>query len=102
MATGGPGVASPHATRGSSTPPAASIGDVSEAHLGVEDAPFESIKIPPGRLSGHQALVVELLYRRDLEVADAARIMDVDPQTVRSTHHKALTKLRAHFQSEKM
>jgi hypothetical protein len=23
--------------------------------------------------------------------------MQIDPQTVRSTHHKALTKLRAHF-----
>ena len=44
-----------------------------------------------------RTLVLELLYRRDLEVADAAKIMAVDPQTVRSTHHKALTKLRAHF-----
>jgi len=25
--------------------------------------------------------------------------MQVDPQTVRSTHHKALTKLRAHFRA---
>ena len=32
-----------------------------------------------------------------MEVSDAAGIMQIDPQTVRSTHHKALTKLRAHF-----
>ncbi len=46
---------------------------------------------------GRQALALELLYKRDLEVSDAAGIMKVDPQTLRSTHHKALTKLRAHF-----
>ena len=73
------------------------IEDAPESCLAVEDPAFENIKIPDGLLSGRQALVLELLYRRDLEVADAARIMQVDPQTVRSTHHKALTKLRAHF-----
>ncbi len=73
------------------------IEDAPESCLAVEDPVFENIKIPEGLLSGRQALVLELLYRRDLEVADAAQIMQVDPQTVRSTHHKALTKLRAHF-----
>ena len=73
------------------------IEDAPESCLAVEDPAFENIKIPEGLLSGRQALVLELLYRRDLEVSDAAQIMKVDPQTVRSTHHKALTKLRAHF-----
>ena len=73
------------------------IDDAPESCLAVEDPVFENIKIPAGLLSERQALVLELLYKRDLEVADAARIMAVDPQTVRSTHHKALTKLRAHF-----
>jgi RNA polymerase sigma-70 factor (ECF subfamily) len=73
------------------------IEDAPESCLAVEDPVFENIKIPEGLLSGRQALVLELLYRRDLEVSDAAQIMKVDPQTVRSTHHKALTKLRAHF-----
>jgi RNA polymerase sigma factor (sigma-70 family) len=73
------------------------LDDAPEACLAVEDPAFENVKIPEGLLSGRQALVLELLYRRDLEVADAALIMQVDPQTVRSTHHKALTKLRAHF-----
>jgi hypothetical protein len=27
-------------------------------------------------------------------------MLGVDPQTVRSTHHKALVKLRAHFNEE--
>jgi RNA polymerase sigma-70 factor (ECF subfamily) len=73
------------------------IEDAPESCLAVEDPTFENIKIPEGLLSGRQALVLELLYKRDLEVADAAEIMQIDPQTVRSTHHKALTKLRAHF-----
>ena len=73
------------------------IDDAPESCLAVEDPTFENIKIPAGLLSERQALVLELLYKRDLEVADAAQIMNVDPQTVRSTHHKALTKLRAHF-----
>ena len=74
------------------------LDDVSEAYLAVEPVQYERIKIPEGLLSARQALVLELLYKRDLEVADAAQIMSVDPQTVRSTHHKALTKLRRHFQ----
>ena len=73
------------------------IEDAPESCLAVEDPAFENIKIPDGLLSGRQALVLELLYKRDLEVSDAAEIMKIDPQTVRSTHHKALTKLRAHF-----
>lgn len=75
------------------------IDDAPEASLAVEDPAFENVKIPAGLLSARQALVLELLYRRDLEVADAALIMKIDPQTVRSTHHKALTKLRAHFRA---
>jgi RNA polymerase sigma factor (sigma-70 family) len=75
------------------------IDDAPEASLAVEDPAFENVKIPEGLLSARQALVLELLYRRDLEVADAAEIMKIDPQTVRSTHHKALTKLRAHFRA---
>jgi RNA polymerase sigma-70 factor (ECF subfamily) len=83
-------------------PPTKELDEVSEAYLAVEPRLPERIKIPPGLLSERQALVLELLYQRDLEVSDAAEIMNVDPQTVRSTHHKALTKLRAHFQQEEV
>jgi RNA polymerase sigma-70 factor (ECF subfamily) len=55
------------------------------------------INIPPGLLSPRQALVLDMLYQRDMEVAEAAQVLGVNPQTVRSTHHKALIKLRAHF-----
>ena len=81
---------------------AATLGldDVPEASLATEDPAFERIQVPPGLLSARQALVLELLYKKDLDVAGAAHIMNVDPQTVRSTHHKALTKLRGYFQEE--
>ncbi|MGF1610034.1 MAG: RNA polymerase sigma factor [Kiloniellales bacterium] len=75
-----------------------SIDEVPEQLLAVDPPKLpERIKIPPDLLSPRQALVLEMLYQRELEVAEAAEILGVDPQTVRSTHHKALTKLRAHF-----
>jgi len=35
-----------------------------------------------------------------MEVAEIAQALGVDPQTVRSTHHKAMLKLRTHFAAE--
>jgi len=71
-----------------------------EAVLAVEPVVPDKIKIPDGLLSPRQALVMELLYQRDLTPGEAAEIIGIDAQTVRSMHHKALTKLRAHFQAE--
>jgi len=72
----------------------------SEAVLSVDPVLPERVKIPEGVISPRQALVLELLYRRDMTPAEAGAVMGVDPQTVRSMHHKALVKLRAHFQAE--
>jgi RNA polymerase sigma factor (sigma-70 family) len=57
----------------------------------------EPLKLPKDLLSPRQQLVLTMLYERDMDVAEIARTLDVDPQTVRSTHHKAMLKLRAHF-----
>lgn len=78
-----------------------SLDTVPEALLAV-NPPKDPIKIdiPPGLLSPRQALVLEMLYQREMDTAEAAEIMGVDPQTVRSTHHKALVKLRGHFRAE--
>jgi RNA polymerase sigma-70 factor (ECF subfamily) len=78
--------------------PAQTLDSVPEALLAV-DPPKDpvNIHIPPDLLSPRQALVLEMLYQREMEAAEAAEILGVAPQTVRSTHHKALTKLRAHF-----
>jgi RNA polymerase sigma-70 factor (ECF subfamily) len=35
-----------------------------------------------------------------MDVAEIATALAVDPQTVRSTHHKAMIKLREHFARE--
>lgn len=71
-----------------------------EAVLAVDPVIPETVKIPDGLLSPRQALVLELLYRRDMTPAEAAEVIGIDPQTVRSMHHKALVKLRGHFQAE--
>ncbi len=80
--------------------PTTDIDALPEGLLSVPGQEYAWITIPDGLLSERQALVLELLYRKDLDVAEAAEIMAVDPQTVRSMHHKALTKLRSHFKSE--
>lgn len=69
-----------------------------EAALAVDPVePAPRVRIPDGLLSPRQTLVLDMLYTREMDVADAAAVLGVDPQTIRSTHHKALTKLRAHF-----
>ena len=80
--------------------PTSDIEALPEAALAVEPKLPEPIKIPPQLLSPRQALVMTLIYDKELEVADAARVMGVTPHTVRSMHHKALVKLRAHFGAE--
>jgi RNA polymerase sigma-70 factor (ECF subfamily) len=71
-----------------------------ESVLAVDPVIPERVKIPDGLLSPRQALVLELLYRRDMTPGEAAEALGIDPQTVRSMHHKALIKLRGHFQAE--
>ena len=76
------------------------LDDVPEASLGVEDRHVEKIKIPQGLLTDRQALVLKCLYEEERDVAEVARLLRIDAQTVRSTHHKALVRLRAHFRDE--
>ena len=77
------------------------IDAVPEGLLAATDpAPAEKLKLPEGLLSPRQKLVLTMLYDQDLEVAEVAAALGVDPQTVRSTHHKAMLKLREHFSTE--
>lgn len=73
------------------------IDGVPENLLAVTDAPTERIRIPDDLLSPRQKLVLAMIYERDLEVSEIAAALGVAPQTVRSTHHKAMLKLREHF-----
>jgi RNA polymerase sigma factor (sigma-70 family) len=77
------------------------LDQVQEAALAVEPKVRERIKIPPDLLSPRQALILELLYDREMDVSEVARLLAIESQTVRSMHHKALTKLRAYFQKDK-
>lgn len=45
-------------------------------------------------LTERQREVLQMLFEQNLTVEQAAARLDVDPQTVRSTKHKALTRLR--------
>jgi RNA polymerase sigma factor (sigma-70 family) len=74
------------------------LDDVAEAALAVDFVmPEEKLKLPEALLSPRQKEIVTMLYERDMDVAEVAAALGVDPQTVRSMHHKAMLKLRAHF-----
>ncbi len=77
------------------------IEAVPEAQLAVDFVePVRKLKLPEALLSPRQREILAMLYDRDMEVAEIARALGIDPQTVRSAHHKAMIKLRAHFKAE--
>jgi RNA polymerase sigma-70 factor (ECF subfamily) len=74
---------------------------VPEAQLGVPPVePAEKLKLPEALLSPRQREILAMLYDREMDVAEIARTLGIDPQTVRSAHHKAMVKLRAHFKAD--
>ncbi len=79
------------------TPPVTPIDSVPEIAFAVTDEPVEKLRLPDELLSPRQKLIVALIYERDMDVAEIAKSLAIDPQTVRSTHHKAMLKLREHF-----
>jgi RNA polymerase sigma-70 factor (ECF subfamily) len=58
-----------------------------------------ALSVPTHVLTARQRLVLRLLFDESRTVAEAARFLDVDEQTVRSTKHKALSRLRAEMDS---
>ena len=77
------------------------IEAVPEAQLAVDPVePVRKIKLPEALLSPRQREILGMLYDREMEVAEIARALGIDPQTVRSAHHKAMVKLRAHFRAD--
>jgi RNA polymerase sigma-70 factor (ECF subfamily) len=76
------------------------IEAVPEAQLAIPPVePVEKLKLPEALLSPRQREILAMLYDREMDVAEIARALGIDPQTVRSAHHKAMVKLRAHFRS---
>jgi len=58
-----------------------------------------TIELPLHILTARQRLVLTLLFEDDHSVPEVAGILDVNEQTVRSTKHKAIERLRSHFQT---
>ncbi len=74
---------------------------VPEAQLAVNPVePVRKLKLPEALLSPRQREILAMLYDREMDVAEIARMLGIDPQTVRSAHHKAMVKLRAHFKAD--
>ncbi len=74
---------------------------VPEAQLAVDPVePVRKLKLPEALLSPRQREILTMLYDREMDVAEVAAALGIDPQTVRSAHHKAMLKLRAHFKAE--
>jgi RNA polymerase sigma factor (sigma-70 family) len=77
------------------------IDNVPEAQLAVDPVePVRKLKLPEALLSPRQREILGMLYDREMDVAEVARTLGIDPQTVRSAHHKAMIKLRAHFKAD--
>ncbi len=67
----------------------APAGTAESAEAGIEQA-----DLPWHLLTARQRLVLRMLFDQRLTVGRAAALMGVDEQTVRSTKHKALSRLR--------
>jgi RNA polymerase sigma-70 factor (ECF subfamily) len=77
------------------------IDAVPEGRLAVDPIePAQKLKLPDALLSPRQREILTMLYDREMEVAEIAEALGIDPQTVRSAHHKAMVKLRAHFRAK--
>lgn len=64
-----------------------------------EAASAAGIELPGNLLSPRQKLVLHLLCDDGMEPSEIASMLGVDAQTVRSTIHKAVTKLRKFFKN---
>ena len=77
------------------------LEDMAAATPNEETPPNPLRDIPVQLLTGRQKLVLSLLFEDERTVSEAAVIMGVSEQTIRSTKHKALERLRKHFENQK-
>lgn len=79
-------------------PDSVHIDAVPEKYLKVDAVePVPKLKLPEALLSPRQRQILGMIYDGEMDVAEIAVALGIDPQTVRSAHHKAMLKLRAHF-----
>jgi len=71
------------------------LDEVGEELLGTTDAPaLQQLKLPTDILSPRQALILSLIYEKDMTPDEVAQVLRIEVQTVRSMRHKAFIKLR--------
>ncbi len=56
--------------------------------------------IPTHLLTARQRLILTMLFEDGMDVTEVAEALDVNPQTIRSTKHKAMERLRTHFEHQ--
>jgi RNA polymerase sigma factor (sigma-70 family) len=82
-------------------PDSVPIDTVPEVHLKIDAVePAPKLKLPEALLSPRQREILGMLYDAEMDVAEIATKLGIDRQTVRSAHHKAMLKLRAHFKAD--
>jgi RNA polymerase sigma factor (sigma-70 family) len=82
-------------------PDSVPIDAVPEVYLKIDAIePLPKLKLPEALLSPRQREILGMLYDGEMDVAEIATALGIDPQTVRSAHHKAMLKLRAHFKAD--
>jgi RNA polymerase sigma factor (sigma-70 family) len=82
-------------------PDSVPIEAVPEVYLKVDAVePVPKLKLPEALLSPRQREILAMLYDKEMDVAEIATALGIEPQTVRSAHHKAMLKLRAHFKTD--
>ena len=78
------------------------VRPIDEAHGAVQDesrgAPVGPV-IPTHLLTARQRLILTMLFEDGMDVAEVAAALDVNPQTIRSSRHKAMERLRSHFRT---
>lgn len=57
----------------------------------------EAVFIQPGLLTGRQKLILHLLFDGEMSPEEIGKLLGISAQTVRSTKHKAVQKLREYF-----
>ncbi len=63
--------------------------------------PSHDTDIPEKLLSPRQRLVMKMYFDRDMSVEEISKVLNIKPQSVRSTRHKAIKKLRKYFMAKK-
>jgi RNA polymerase sigma-70 factor (ECF subfamily) len=73
------------------------LDDAAGAVSSPQKAHSEGPEVPLHILTTRQQLVLTMLFEDEMDIADVATALNVNPQTVRSTKHKAMERLRAYF-----